>query len=62
MANRIFVIDGREYQDPDPKMTIDDVRQSYITYFPELANAEANTSKRGQDDVTTFTKRVGTKG
>ncbi len=59
---RVFVYDGREFPDPDPKMSIDEVRQSMTNLFPELANAENKTSKRGEDDVIEFKKRVGTKG
>jgi len=40
MAIRIFVVDGREHQDPDPKMTPDEVRQYMSSFMPELANAE----------------------
>ena len=59
---RVFVYDGREFPDPDPKMSIDEVRQSMTNFFPELANAENKTSKRGEHDVIEFKKRVGTKG
>ena len=59
---RVFVYDGREFPDPDPKMSIDEVRQSMTNFFPELANAETETSKRGEDDIIEFKKRVGSKG
>ncbi|MBA7609806.1 hypothetical protein ES703_17000 [subsurface metagenome] len=59
---RVFVYDGREFPDPDPKMSIDEVRQSMTNFFPELANAETETSKRGDDDIIEFKKRVGSKG
>jgi len=73
---RVFVYDGREIQDPDPKMTPDEVRQYYVQYYPELSNAEIKESKRKvpeatvngvvipehQDDIYEFKKRVGTKG
>ncbi len=59
---RVFVYDGREFPDPDPKMSHDEVRQSMTNFFPELANAETKTSKRGEDDIIEFKKRVGTKG
>lgn len=60
---RIFVYDGREFQDPDPKMTPDEIRQYYVAFFTELANAEilppvARTGK----SVIEFKRRVGTKG
>ena len=59
---RVFVYDGREFPDPDPNMSIDEVRQSMTSFFPELANAETKQSKRGEDDIVEFQKRVGTKG
>lgn len=59
---RVFVYDGREFPDPDPKMSVDEVRQSMTSFFPELANADTRQSKRGEDDIIEFKKRVGTKG
>ena len=59
---RVFVYDDREFPDPDPNMTIDEVRQYETIYFPELANAEVIESKRGEDDIIEFVKRVGVKG
>ena len=59
---RVFVYDKREFPDPDPKMSIDEVRQSMTNFFPELANAETKQSKRGDDDIIEFIKRVGVKG
>lgn len=62
MANRIFSYENQDLPDPDPNMNIDQVRQHYSTFFPELANAESKQTKRGEDNLITFTKRVGTKG
>jgi len=59
---RIFVYDTREFPDPDPIMSPDEVRQSMTNFFPELANAEIKQGKRGEDDIVEFKKRVGTKG
>ena len=67
---RIFIYDGREFQDPDPKMTPDEIRQYYTTFFPELANAEilapvARPGKTPSDpgrSAIEFKRRVGTKG
>ncbi len=60
--SRVFVYDGREFPDPDPNMSTDEVRQSMTSFFPELANAETKQSKRDEDDIIEFQKRVGTKG
>jgi len=59
---RVFVVDGREFPDPDPNLKVDEVRQSMTPFFPELSNAETKESKRGEDDIIEFKKRVGTKG
>ena len=59
---RVFVYDGREFPDPDPNMSVEEVRQSMTNFFPELANADTKQSKRGDDDIVEFQKRVGTKG
>ncbi len=59
---RVFVYDDREFPDPDPNMSVDEVRQSMVHFFPELANADTKQSKRGDDDIIEFTKRVGVKG
>ena len=60
---RKFVYDGREFPDPDPQMTTDQVKD-YMTSvaFPELATAETTTKTEGEDTIITFTKKVGTKG
>jgi len=66
---RIFVYDGREFDDPDPKLSTDEVRQHMATFFPELSNAEVKESKRPSatvagevETVIEFKRRVGTKG
>ena len=66
---RVFVYDGREFPDPDPNLSPDEVRLSMANFFPELANAETKESERdsttepGQKDaIFEFKKRVGTKG
>ena len=66
---RVFVYDGRELPDPDPKMAVEEVRQNMSSFFPELANADTAYSKRKsktdpavEDDIYEFKRRVGTKG
>lgn len=59
---RIFIYDQREFPDPDPKLSVEDVRHQLTDFFPELANAETREEKRGDDTVYTFSKRIGTKG
>jgi PRTRC genetic system protein C len=62
MASRIFVVDGREFPDPDPNLSADEVRKMWTDFFPELANAEVREHKRGEDTLYELIKRVGTKG
>ena len=59
---RVFVYDGREFPDPDSNLKVDDVRQNMANFFPELSNAESKESKRGEDTIIEFKKRVGVKG
>ena len=59
---RLFVYDGREFPDPDPKLSVEDVRKQLAEFFPELANADTREDRRGEDTVYTFARRIGTKG
>ena len=60
---RIFVYDGREFPDPDPALSVEDVRRQLSDFFPELTNAETREERRGDDEVRyTFSRRIGTKG
>lgn len=59
---RVFVYDGREFPDPDPSLTPDEVRQQMTDFFPELANAEVKEHKRGEDTLYELVRKVGVKG
>ena len=59
---RIFVYDGREFEDPDPEMTVDQVRANLADFYGELANATVSETKRDENTIYQFNKRVGTKG
>lgn len=66
---RVFVYDSREFPDPDPKQSVDEVRQHMASFFPELSNAEVKESKRPSatvagevETVIEFKRRVGVKG
>ena len=59
---RVFVYDGREFPDPDPKLPVEEVRKQLSEFFPELGNADTREEKRGEDTAYTFSKRIGTKG
>ena len=59
---RIFMYDEREFPDPDPTMTPEEVRNMMTDFFPELANASITQHTRDDDEVYVFERRVGTKG
>lgn len=59
---RIFIVDGREYPDPSPDLTVDQVREAMASFFPELATATHTERQRGEDTLYEFSRRVGTKG
>ena len=59
---RIFLYDGREFPDPDPQLSVEEVRQQLSVFFPELSNADTREERRGENTVYTFSKRIGTKG
>jgi PRTRC genetic system protein C len=59
---RIFIIDGRENLDPDPALTVDQVKAIFAGFMPEVATADMTTTKRGDDEVIEFKRKVGTKG
>ena len=37
---RLFVYDQREFPDPDPNLSVEDIKKMMSDFFPELANAE----------------------
>lgn len=59
---RKFKYENQEIPDPDPNMTVEEVRQSLVNFYPELSNAATTEKKVGADTVVSFQKRVGTKG
>lgn len=58
---RVFVYNGREFHDPNPTSTPDEVRRLMADFFPELANAEVRGNKRANETVFELTRRVGIK-
>lgn len=59
---RIFIVDQREFPDPDPTLTVEQVREMMASFYPELANATHTERQRDEDTVYEFQRRVGTKG
>ena len=59
---RIFVYDDREFPDPDPEMTVEQVKATLADFYGEIANASVKETSRGEDTIFEFQRRVGTKG
>jgi PRTRC genetic system protein C len=59
---RVFIVDGRQFPDPDPKLSAGEVRAQFAEFFPDLVNADTREEAKGEDTHITFTKRIGTKG
>lgn len=59
---RIFIYDGRDFPDPDPSRTPEEVKTMMADFFPELSNAEVRESTRDDDTVYELVRKVGTKG
>jgi len=66
-SRRVFVIDAKEYPDPDPDLPIAgprSVQSLYRDYFPDQLN-NADVAQKTRPDGTlevTFKRRIGTKG
>jgi PRTRC genetic system protein C len=62
-AVRAFTYNKIPLQDPDPKMSIEEVRTFYLNLYPELTNAEIEGPEQKDNTLLyTFRKAVGTKG
>ena len=59
---RIFVYDGREIDDPNPEMSVEEVREYLSHFYPELNNATTNDRSKDGDQIYEFRRRVGVKG
>jgi hypothetical protein len=66
-TRRVFLIDNKEYPDPDPELPITGTRSVqalYRDYFPgQLDNVDVTQKTRADGTVeVTFKRRIGTKG
>ena len=59
---RVFVYDDREFPDPDPEMSVEQVKAVLSDFYGEIANASVKETVRGEDTIFEFQRRVGTKG
>lgn len=60
--SRVFLFNGTEYPDPDPNMTVEEVKSHLSEFMPELNNATVEEKAQGLETVYEFRVRVGTKG
>ena len=51
---RVFVYDDREFPDPDPHMSVDQVKATLSDFYGEIANASVKDTKRGDDTIYEF--------
>ena len=60
---RLFLFNGVKLPDPNPDFTVEQVRDMYVTTYPELATAalEGPTPVNGSMQYT-FTRAIGAKG
>lgn len=59
---RVFIYDGREFPDPDPNLSPEQVKTMMADFFPELANAEIRERQQGEDTLYDLVRKVGVKG
>ncbi|MBI2851976.1 MAG: PRTRC system protein C [Chloroflexi bacterium] len=59
---RKFIYENREFPDPDPNLSTEEVKKMMADFFPELVNAEVREHHEGEDTLYELVKRVGTKG
>jgi len=59
---RGFVADNREFPDPDPNLSIDEVRKMMTDFMPELHNAGVKEIEKDGKMYIQFIKKVGAKG
>ena len=58
---RVFVYDSRDFPDPDPAMSIPEVKESFAAFFPELATAETREVEKDEKHYVEFVRKTGTK-
>lgn len=60
--SRQFVKYGEKTTELPEGMTLTQVKQQMARFFPELADPEVKTEKKGEDTIHTFSKKAGRKG
>lgn len=62
-AEREFVLDGKALPDPDPYMSVEQVREMYIPAHPEITTAAVTGPEPVDGKMRyTFSRAIGAKG
>jgi len=60
---RVFQFQGIRLPDPNPEMSVEEVKALYAAQYPELATAVVNGPKAAGDKMRyTFERAIGSKG
>ena len=60
---RVFQFNGIRLPDPNPAMSVDEVKVLYAAQYPELATAAVNGPEAAGDKMRyTFERAIGSKG
>ena len=63
ILSRVFEFNGVRLPDPDPKLTVEEVRSLYSHQYPDIATAAVTGPETvGDKLVYRFTRAIGTKG
>ena len=61
--DRIFVVDAQALPDPDPGMSVEQVREAYMPAYPELTTATVTGPALVDGKLRyTFSRAIGHKG
>jgi PRTRC genetic system protein C len=59
---RIFIADSREFSDPDPSLSVEEVTSLLSDFMPEIHNCEIKQTEKDGKLYIQFIKKVGVKG
>ena len=61
--SRLFLFNGIRLPDPNPEMSVEEVKALYAAQYPELATAAVNGPEAVGDKMRyTFERAIGSKG
>lgn len=59
---RVFSYKGETLADPNPRLSVEAVKDFYSTTYPEIINASQTEEIKDGKIIYTFSKALGTKG